>query len=592
MTNEEIGDLLEDIAAAYEVKGANRFRIMAYQNASEAFRHTSVDLKKLWQEGKLESIGGIGPSIASHLSEVFEKGESKHFQKIIKSLPEGMFELLKLPGIGPKTAYKLAKRFKLNNASTALLELGKIASQGEIRKLSGFGEKSEKKILEAIEDQKEKKGGKRMLLPVAEEVAQALVDYLKKEPACKKIEALGSLRRKAATIGDVDLAVSSNKPKKVIDKFTSYPEVKKIAVKGEGTARINLRNGRQIDLKVVELACFGSLLQHFTGSKAHNIALREYALKKGWSLSEYGIKKLKTQKSKLIKFSDEEKFYRFLGLDYILPELREGEDEIESAKNHKLPNLVKLSDIKGDLHIHSNIDIATSHDKGSASLEQIGRKAAELGYRYVAIADHNPATTTNSEKKIFNLLEMRKAKIDKYNNSSEKREKSVYIFCSLEVDIKPDGSLALPKMAFDLFDFLIAAVHTSFNMSKKKMTKRILSALKHPKVKILAHPTGRMLNRRSGYEADWDKIFEYCKKNKKFLEINAWPLRLDLPDLLARRARGKGVKFIVNTDSHELPHMDLMRYGVYVARRGWCEKSDIINTRNLKEISKYLISNT
>lgn len=583
-----IAEILEGIAAAYQVQGKDQFRIRAYQNAAAGVEHGGEDIRQIWQQGKLEDIPGVGASIAGHLDELFRTGKVKHFDRVTKGLPGGFFELLKLEGVGPKTAYKLAKKFHLVNPKTALTQLKAKALRQEIQKLPGFAEETERNILEAIKKQEEKGGKERLGLALAQSYAQRILPYMRANKACLQVEPLGSLRRQAPTIGDIDLAVASNQPQKCLAHFVAFPDREKTLAHGENTARIVLRDGIQVDLKVVKPEAFGSLLQHFTGSKQHNIMLRDYALKLGYSLSEYGIKKLKTKSEKRKTFTKEEDFYTFLGLDWIPPELREGTEEIEAAKAGKLPDLVELKDIRGDLHVHSDIEIATSHDEGESSLSELAQMAQKLGYQYLGVSDHNPKQSGISTKKVLSLLKARKGKIDQFNSSHENKVKnrvqSVYVFHSLEVDIKPDGSLALPEAAFELFDFLIASVHSSFHQNKRTMTQRVLRALAHPKVKILGHPTGRLFGLRPGYELDWEPVFDLCRKKNIFLEINAWPKRLDLPDYLVRQAIRQGVKLVINTDSHSAQHLKLMRFGVSVARRGWAQRQDIVNTLPLAKI--------
>ena len=587
LTPKTVAQLLEDVALVYEIRGEDYFRIKAYENAALGIRQTDKDLNELWQKKKLQDIPGVGANIAQHLVELFETGRVKHFDQLSKGIPEGVFALANLSGIGAKTAYKLAKRFKLNDPQTAVQQLKKHVQAKEISQLPGFGSESEQNISESISEYN-RRSKKRLLLIEAQNYANKLIAYMKENKACLRIEPLGSLRRQLPTIGDLDLAVASSEPLTCIKHFVSYPGVKKILAKGANTARILIKDEVQVDLKVVVPEVFGSLLQHFTGSKQHNILLREYALKKGYSLSEYGIKKLKNKNEKLKKFKDEESFYKYLNLAWIPPELREGTEEIEKAASNGLPKLVNLKDIKGDLHVHSNIDIMTSHDQGESSLEELAKAAQRLKYDYLGISDHNPKTSGISDKKILAVLKRRKEIIDKFNSSNEnnvkKRKQKVFLFHSLEVDIKPDGSLALPDQAFELFDFLIVSIHASFRQNRRKITQRLLKALDYPKVKILGHPTGRMLSKREGYQVDWDKIFAVCRQKNIFLEINAWPQRLDLPDHLVKEGLKAGVKYIINSDSHSADHLPLMSYGVNVARRGWAEKKDIVNTLPLGKI--------
>lgn len=588
ISNEFLSGLLRAVACAYQIKDdkKNKFKIIAYQRAADAIEHLSSEAKDLWDEGKLEEVSGIGPSIANHLAEIFKKGKSAHFEKIMEGINPSTFELLKIPGVGAKTAYKLANFFDLKNPKNAISQLEEKLKMREYGGLQGFGDESAQKILKGIASLKKKK--KRLLLPVAEGISQKVVDWLKKEKEIKDIEVLGSLRRKASTIGDIDIGVSTENFQKTINHFVNYPDKVRILEKGKKDASIILINNIQVDLKVSKPENFGSLLQHFTGSKHHNIALRELALKKGMSLSEYGIKK----DGQIIACDNEIKFYNLLGLEYIPPELREDEGEIEAAQNGKIPkNLVDLCDIKGDFQIHSNFDVETSHDLGISSMEEIIKKAEELNYEYLAFSEHNPSQRHHKEKDFIEILKRKKEKIDQINYSiskhSEKRIKKV--FNSLEIDILPSGSLPLPEKAFDLLDFALVSVHSSFSMEKKKMTDRILKALSfHKKVKIFAHPTARRINYREGIEADWEKIFDYCLKNHKYLEINGDPLRLDLPDYLVKEAVKKGVKFVLGTDAHFKEGLLNMKYAVFVARRGWAQKGDILNTLGYNEVIKYL----
>jgi DNA polymerase (family 10) len=374
-----------------------------------------------------------------------------------------------------------------------------------------------------------------------------------------------------STIGDIDLAVATKNPKKAVNHFLSFPQIKKIIDKGEKKVSVKLKTGQQLDIRFHSPNEFGALLQHFTGSKNHNIRLRQLAQQKHLSLSEYGIKKgNKTQ-----KFSQEKDFYQALGLDWIPPELREDLGEIEAAQTHQLPNLVKLSDIKGDLHVHTDFHFKTSHDLGIDSMKTLVKTAKHLNYQYLGFADHNPSFSSYSSKQIIDVLKARKATIDKFKSSSENKVK---ILNSLEVDIKPDGKLAVPDQGLDQLDFAIVAVHSSFKQSKKITTQRVLTALSHPQAKILAHPASRKINHRPAIDLDWDKLFDFCEKNHKILEINAWPDRLDLPDTLVHQAIKTGLKLVINTDAHAADQLSLMKYGVAVARRGWAESKNIINT--------------
>jgi DNA polymerase (family 10) len=602
LTNLELANLLRAIAASYQIKDpiGNKFKIIAYERAADAVEHLSSEAKDLYDEGKLDQIPGVGPSIASHLAEIFKTGKSAHFEEVTKGIPEAVFALIDLPRIGPKTAFKLVLGLGLENSKNPISDLEKKAKEGKVALLEGFGEESQKDILKAISEFKGR--DKRMLLPYASEVAEKVIGWLRQSEFVVYVDALGSLRRQVSTIGDVDIAVASKNSSEVIRHFVAYPKTVRVIEKGEKTASILIPSEIQVDLMVVHPDSYGSLLQHFTGSKHHNIALREYALKKGLSLSEYGIREIRPQKSKIKTFQTEEEFYKYLGMDYITPELREDAGEIEAAQNRKLPHLISLSDVKGDLQIHSDFDVETSHDLGESSMEDIVRKANELNYEYIAFTEHNPSKSRHSKAQVLEILKRKREKVMRLNedlskikkeqfncSEEEARERGVKkVFNSLEIDILPDGRLSVCEEALDLLDFALVSIHSSFRQTKEEVTKRIISALSYPKVKILAHPTARKIGEREGVDGDWVKIFEFCVKNKKFLEINADPMRLDLPDFLVREAKGVGVKFSFGTDSHHKDGLNNMRWGVSVARRGWLEKEDVINTLPLSEFVKII----
>ena len=599
-TNQEITDLLQKMAAAYTVKDEDRFRIKAYEEASVSVEHSTSELKDLWDEGKLEEVPGIGKSLAGYLDELFRTGKVKHFEKVISSLPPAIFVFDKIPGLGPKRSLALSKELGITNEKDALDRLKKAGREGKIRSIAGFDEKSEENILKGIESLKKgEQKTKRMPLYQADAVAQELIAYLKKSPAVIEAHPLGSLRRMLATVGDIDISVSTKSPKEVMAHFFRYPKIRRVVSKGEeALARVVLQSGQQVDIRLSSPESYGAMLQYFTGSKQHNIYLREYALKKGLSLSEYGIKKkLQSGKgSKLQRYKTEEDFYQDLGLDWIPPEIREGSGEIELARENKLPHLVEEKDIKGDLHLHSDFPIEPSHDVGASSMAEMIQMAKELNYEYIGFTEHNPAVSGHSEKEIIELVKRKKEAIDKIIYSSEKGVKRggkklpITIFNGLEVDIRPNGELALPEKAFAFLDYAIVGVHGSFEMTREKMTERILKGLSHPKAKILAHPTGRKIGVREGYELDWAKVFDFCRENGKVLEISAWPDRLDLPDILVREAVKTGVKMVINSDSHAVDQMNFMRYGVAVARRGWAEKKDILNTLPKEKLSDILTS--
>jgi DNA polymerase (family 10) len=380
--------------------------------------------------------------------------------------------------------------------------------------------------------------------------------------------------------------VATNNPEIVIERFVSFPKIQKVIEKGPKTSSILLPGNVQVDILVTEPKAFGNALQHFTGSKNHNIALREFSLKKGFSMNEFRILNKKTNKPSY--FDNEKDLYNFLGLEFITPELREGVGEIQSSLTNKLPEILKLEDIKADLQIHSSFDIETSHDLGINSMEDIVKRAGELNYEYLAFTEHNPSKKGHDEKQIEDILKRKKEKVDELNYSRE--SSAPFVFNSLEIDMGKDGSLPVSVKGLETLDFALVSIHSSFDLPRSAMTERVLNALSHPKVKIFAHPTGRKINEREGVELDWEKVFDFCLQNNKWVEINSDPMRLDLPDTLVRDAVKLGIKLTMGTDTHSIDMMDNMKYGVNVARRGWAEKKDIVNTRSLKDFREMLQS--
>ena len=555
-TNREVAELLSNVSAAYQVKGANLFQIRAYDSAADAIEHATSEVKDLWEAGQMDQIPGIGAHMANYLDEYFTTGKAKHFEALFKEIPEDMFEFLKVPGIGPKTAYKLAKS---GVVSIEDLEQ-RIKSSWLVKK--GFGEKSLENILRGIEEFIRKSD--RILLPVAGEVAKRVIEYLKKHKDVIAADPLGSLRRRVTTVGDIDISVASKNPKSVVDHFVKFPELERVVEAGERTATIVLRNGIHIDLMVQPPERYGSLLQHFTGSKLHNIHIRKIAKEKSLSLSEYGIKKVDEKggqfaQDSLFKCETEEEFYKKLGMDYIPPEIREDTGEIEAALEHKLPKLIEFADVKGDLQSHS------IWSDGHDSIAEMANVAAALGREYIALTDHSYPSVNFDE---------RLKEIEQFNYSQSK----IRVISGLEVNINADASLQVPDEVLAKHEVVLVSIHTSFRQDQEEMTARIIKALKNPYVDIFAHPTGRLLLEREGIEADWEQIFKVAANAGKFIEINAYPNRLDLPDALIREAKRFGVRFSIGTDSHQIAQLGLLEYGVSTARRGWLEKEDVINT--------------
>lgn len=575
ISNKEVISILKEVLAAMEVKEFNRFRVAAYQNAISILDNLTVSIYDLWENRKIQDIPGVGESIASHLNELFSNGKVEEFEDIKKDLPEGMFALIGLRSIGAKRAFKLANEFNLFDRATAVEKLKEHAERGEIQIMDGFGEKSEKAILEAIEQEKMTKNEKERILYIkAEQIVDRIVSYMKQLECVKNIEAAGSFRRKNPTVGDLDFPISTTDPQKTLEHFLKFDEIDEILVSGDKKASVVLKNEIQVDVRVCTPENYGSMIQYFTGSKQHNILLRNYSLTKGMSLSEYGIKK----DEKIKEFSNEKSFYEELGLPLIPPEIRHGSFEIEAAQKDILPKLIELKDIKGDIHTH------TVFSDGLNTMEEMVEMAIERGYKYFGIADHAPSIQSRGYGTVLKIVDDTRKKINEIN----KKYPQIKVLYGYEVNILADATLGLPDEILKSLDYVIAGIHTAFNQNKDEMTKRLLSAIENPYVNIIAHPSGRLLNERDPIDPDWKKIFQAARDNNKILEINSQPDRLDLPDDLIKEAIEWGIKLIINTDAHALDQFDFMKYGVYNARRGWAEPKNIINTLPFEKFVKEL----
>lgn len=581
-TNQQIVTILKEVVAAMEVKGDQFFKIRAYHTAILSIEGLTNSLLELWENNRLGEIPGFGPALIKHLDELFRTGRVVEFENKLSGLPQGMFELIGLRKVGAKTAYKLASTFNLKNRDTAVDEVKHLAEKGKIRELPGFGEKSEKDILDSITNLKMNKSEKpRTLLAQSEKVVNRIKEYMlsqdksESEYKIEYCEAMGSFRRRAPTIGDLDFAVACESPEYALNTFLKFPEIKEVVSQGEKKASVVLNNDLQVDIRVIQKKELGSMLQYFTGNMQHNVLLRQYALQQGMSLSEYGIK----YKGELEEFDDEKDFYKRLGLQYIPPELRHGRSEIELAINSNLPHLLGYDSIRGDLHTH------TTDSDGENSLEEMVEKAISLGYEYFGVADHNPSVASLGEKRVLEMILDKKAQIQKMNKHFAGKIK---IFFGMEVNILADFSLGLPDEMLSHLDYAIASVHSSFEQDREKMTQRVLNALSNPYIKIWGHPSGRLINERQGIDVNWTEIFKFCSEKSKIIEINSQPQRLDLPDDLVAEGLRFGTHFIINTDSHNVPSLDLMKYGIDVARRGGLEKKDVINTLSLENFEEKL----
>jgi len=571
MKNLEIARIFYEIADILEMQGVE-WKPQAYRRAARAIEASSKDVENIYKKGSLKAlkeIPGVGDAIAKKIEEFIKTGKIKEYLRLKKSIPEGVEKIKNIPGMGPKKALLLHKKLKIKS----IKDLEKAAKSGKIQKLPGFGEKSEEDVLKGIELLKSSAG--KVLLGKAWPIAQEVISNLKKLREVKKINIAGSTRRRKEVVRDLDILAISSNPKKVIESFTKLPVVATVLAKGPTKSSVRLKDGLNCDLRVVEEKSFGAALQYFTGSKDHNIRCRQIAIKKGLKLNEYGIFNAKTKKYLCGK--TEQEVYKKLGMQYIEPELRENQGEIEAALKNKLPKLIGYKDIKGDLQMH------TKYSDGVNTIEQMARTAMQMGYEYIAITDHS-----KSEHIAHGMDEKRLSKyiteIDKVN----KKLKGIRILKGAEVDILADGSLDYSDAQLKKLDIVIAAVHSKFKSTEAEMTKRILKALENRHVKILAHPTGRLINTRKPYAVNLSKVFDSCKANNVWPEIDAFPSRLDLNDAHTKDAIEKGVKLVIDTDSHSTDQLRYIEFGIATARRGWARKKDIINTLSWKKFEKLL----
>ena len=570
MKNKELADLFEKMADILEFKGENPFKISAYRKASRIIGDLTQDIEEIAESGKLKAVPGIGEGMAQKIEEYLKTGKVSKFEEVKKGVPDELIAMMDIPGMGPKTLSMLHKEKGISNFS----QLEKALEDGSLLSLFGIGEKKIENIKRGILLLKQSQG--RMNLGMAFPVAKRIVETLRQKTGSKKIEWAGSLRRMKENIGDIDILATGPNKEKIVQAFTHLPEVKEVLASGETKASVIVEGGTQIDLRVVEEDSYGAALQYFTGSKGHNIHLRGIAKAKGIKINEYGVFKGK----KKIAGKKEKEVYRSLGMDWIEPELREDRGEIEAAQKGLLPKLVQEFEIKGDLHVHSK------WSDGTSSIEEIAKAAQERGYQYVAICDHS-----QSLRIAHGLDESRlKKQIEEIDRVNEKL-KGFQILKGTEVDILTDGKLDFPEKILEKLDIVVAAVHSGFKQDKVKMTKRIIRALENPFLNIIAHPSGRLLGARDPYEVDMDELMEAAKKYGKALEINAYFERLDLDDIHCRKAKETGIRVGIGTDSHHLDQMWMMSLGVAVARRGWLETKDVLNTLSLKEILKWCHSN-
>lgn len=570
MKNSEIVKILEDIADLLELKGENVFKTRAYQKAARSIEFLGEDVEKLVKEERLREIPGVGEAIAKKLTELINTGHLAYYDRLRAEFPDGIGTLLEVPGIGPRTAFVIAKELKV----TTLEELERAIEDGRVAELPRMGEKTAQNILQQIKAYRKKKSEQRIPLGSALPAADTLLGALQGVPGLKNLTPAGSLRRFRDTIGDIDIVGTADDPEEVIQAFIRLPQVREVLEKGSTKASAIIFNGLQADFRLLDHDSFGSALQYSTGSKQHNIDLRKRAERLGLSLSEYGITEVAA--GKMEKFASEEAFYRRQGLDYIPPEIREGQREIELAEKGLLPRLIQLSDIKGDLHIHS------SWSDGQEPIEELAIAARERGYEYIAITDHSVglgiARGLNEER-----LRQQIKEIEDIN----RRLTGIHIFTGLEVDIKANGTLDMPDAVLAGLDVVLGAVHSSMGQNEDQMTHRIIQAIENPHVDIIAHPTCRILGEREAVAVNIEAVFAAARAHNKALEISAMPTRLDLKDTHIFRARELGVKLVINTDAHQRAQLDFMRFGIGTARRGWCEAKDVLNALPLEKVGEF-----
>lgn len=570
MKNSEIAAILYDIADILEMQNI-QFKPNAYRKAARSVETLTEQVSDIYgKDGfdALKNIPGVGESIAEKIEELVKTGKLKYYQELRKKLPKHISELMEVPGMGPKKIKKLHEKLKIADVKS----LEKAAKTGKISRLEGFGKKSEEDILKGIELLK--RGHERMLLWNALQISREIEERLKGLRDVIKIVTAGSLRRRKETIGDLDILITSKAPEKVMDFFTKMKDVERVLAKGSTKSSVLLDNGLQIDLRVLDDSSFGAALQYFTGSKEHNVAMREIAIKKGLKVNEYGVFRKKDNKK--VAGKTEEEVYKAIGMEVMEPEIRENNGELEAASKGNLPKLIPYGSIKGDFHVH------TKKSDGNASIKEMAEAAKKLGYEYVAITDHSKseriAHGLSEEEMLKHIEEIRKV---------SREIKGIKIFAGAEVDILPDGSLDYSENVLKKLDIVVVSVHSRFKSSKEEMTTRIIKALSNKYADILAHPTGRLISRREPYEADLSRIFGAAAKNNVLIEVNAQPERMDLKDAYIKEAKKSGVKFVVNTDSHSISGLNYMEPGIAMARRGWLEAKDVVNTRPLKELPKF-----
>jgi DNA polymerase (family 10) len=576
VTNAEIAAALEELGILYELDGAVKYRVLAYSAAAKAIRESPVSVAELAAQGRATEVPGVGKTLAEKIDALIETGEIPAAVKLKAKFPPTLIEVTRVPDVGPKTARRLFEELEISS-----MEDLKAAGEAEkIRHVKGLGPKAEENILAALERLGEPgEGPGRLLLskvkPIAEELAAALRDH----PASDRVEVAGSVRRRAETCKDIDIIATAEEPTALAEHLAGHPLIAAAGTPGANGVRAQTHNGISVDLRIVPPAAFGNLLQHFTGSQAHNVQLREEAVARGLSVSEHGI--TETESGDVETCETEQAVYKRLGYDYIEPELREGRGELKAAREGKLPQLVELDDIRGDLHSHTTLS------DGRNSIEEMAEVARERGYEYLAITDHSASHGFGDHVTAERLWE-RIEEIRAYNKGQNKGNKGFRLLAGSEINIGLDGSLDYPDDLVAALDWVVASVHTSFNVSEKQMTERVVTAIENPDVDCIGHLTGRLIGRREPYGVDVEAVFEAAARTGTTIEINGNPNRRDLSDLHARLAAEAGVKIVLNTDAHGVDTLDNMAYAVATARRAWLTADDVANARRWSEFKKLL----
>ena len=572
--NKTIANIFYETADLMEVRNDDSFRIRSYRRAAEAVEALEKQLSDIYQNEKaLLEIPGIGKSMAANIREIFTSGKLTQHEELLQKYKPSMLELLKIQGLGPKTIALIWDAFQVCDVDG----VARLAQEGKLRELPRLSEKSEQKILKAIESYRQVTG--RFHLDVADAIAQKMSELLKGLPGVEKITAAGSLRRGRETVGDLDLLITGKccandaQRSKVQEAILEFPGISEVLAKGENKVSFKLRTGMQIDARLLPPESFGAALQYFTGSKNHNVSLRQRALRMGYTLSEYGLARVEDEQR--VAGKTEEEIYKKLGLAFIPPELRENNGEIEAAESGQLPDLVTEADLQGDVHMH------TVTTDGRCTIEEMAIAARERGYKYMAITDHSKNLAFAN-----GLDDQRAEEHIKTIRETARKIEGIKVFAGIEVDILAEGELDLSDSVLEQMDLVIASVHSHFQQDSQQMTDRLLRAIGNPNVSIIGHPTGRVLLRREGYSFDYEKIFAAAAQAGIAMEHNAYPDRLDLRDQHLRMARSQGVKFVINTDSHHTSHMEKMRYGVLQLRRAWLTKKDVLNTLPTAEFAK------